>query len=199
VVVGSALARVWFVADGAPPLRATGATAALLVPLAIGLWFEAGPAQHGWAKRAGTPATLLARRSQTVLTAVRTPPKVALPTTSFSSTMRGRITETNDASGLVNVELAGTLTGRPGGAVRIDLRGEPLGGGVTMTASGVSYVPRGTRTVYTGSVTTLAGQEVVALVSVGADHRLRLDFRLSIAARSGTVSGTVAGTPVPSQ
>ena len=61
-----------------------------------------------------------------------------------------------------------------------------------MTASGVSYVPRGTRTVYTGSVTTLAGQEVIALVSAGADHRLRLDFRLSIDAQAGTVSGTVA-------
>ena len=68
-----------------------------------------------------------------------------------------------------------------------------------MTASGVSYVPRGTRTVYTGSVTTLAGQEVIALVSAGAGHRLRLDFRLSIDAQAGTVSGTVGGAPAGAQ
>jgi DMSO/TMAO reductase YedYZ heme-binding membrane subunit len=198
-VVGSVLARVWFVADGAPPLRAAGATAAVVVPLAIGIWFEAGPAQHGWAKRAGTPARLLARRPQTMLAAVRTAPAVSLPTTRFASTVKGRISESSDSSGLVHVVIAGTLTGGPAGSARIDLRGEPLGGGVTMTASGVSYVPRGTRTVYTGSVTTLAGQEVVALVSADAGHRLRLDFRLSINAQAGIVSGTVAGAPVESQ
>ena len=68
-----------------------------------------------------------------------------------------------------------------------------------MTASGVSYVPHGTRTVYTGSVDELAGQEVIALVSADADHRLRLDFRLSIDTQAGTVSGTVAGAPAGAQ
>src|SRR6478672_494961 len=90
-VGGSVLARVWFVTDGAAPMRAAAATAALVVPLAIGIWFEAGPARHGWAKRAGTPAALLATRSRTVLAAVHTTPTVSLPTTRFASTVRGRI------------------------------------------------------------------------------------------------------------
>ncbi len=199
VVIGSVLARVWFVADGAPPLRAAGATAALVVPLAIGIWFEAGPARHGWAKRAGTPAALLATRPRTVLAAVHTTPTVSLPTARFASTIRGRISESSDVNGLVHVVITGTLTGGPGGSARIDLRGEPLDGGVTMTASGVSYVPRGTRTVYTGSVTTLAGREVIAVVSAGARHRLRLDFQLSIDSQAGTVSGTVDAAPVRSE
>jgi hypothetical protein len=84
------------------------------------------------------------------------------------------------------------------GAVRIDLRGEPLQGGVSMTASGVSYVPAGTRTVYDGSVTTLDGQDVVAEVAAGST-KLRLLFSLNIDAGAGTVSGSVRGTPAASE
>ena len=84
------------------------------------------------------------------------------------------------------------------GAVRIDLRGEPLQGGVSMTASGVSYVPAGTRTVYDGSVTTLDGQDVVAQVAAGSTQ-VRLLFSLNIDAAAGTVSGTVRGAGAASE
>jgi len=65
-----------------------------------------------------------------------------------------------------------------------------------MTASGVSYVPAGTRTGYEGSVGTLAGQQGVALVSAGSGAQLRLGFRLNIDAAAGTVSGSAMGAPV---
>jgi hypothetical protein len=67
-----------------------------------------------------------------------------------------------------------------------------------MTASGVSYVPAGTRTVYDGSVTTLDGQTVAAQVASGSTQ-LRLLFSLNIDAGSGTVSGLVRGTPATSE
>src|SRR5438128_1799764 len=40
-------------------LRLAGGAAAVVVPLAIFLWYQSGPLQHGWAARAGTPASLL--------------------------------------------------------------------------------------------------------------------------------------------
>lgn len=196
-VVGSVLVRVWFARDGARPLRAVGAVAALVCPLLIGVWYQAGPARHGWAKRAGTPAALLAHRLLAPRTGSGTTSAVvSLPSASFASNLSGRIRQSNDSNGLLHVVITGKLTGGPGGAARIDLRGQPLEDGVTMTASAVSYVPRGTRTVYTGSVSTLAGREVVALVSTGSSRQLQLDFRLSIDARAGTVVGTVDGAPV---
>ncbi|MBA3841492.1 MAG: ferric reductase-like transmembrane domain-containing protein [Actinobacteria bacterium] len=196
LVLAAVLARVWFVEDGAAPTRVATAVAALVCPLAIGLWFESGPGKTGWARRAGTPQRLLAHRVTPVSATVRKTTTVSLPRTRFAARVRGRIRESNDLNGLLHVVISGRLAGGPGGVTRIDLRGQPVSGGVTMSASGVSYVPAGTRTVYTGSVTTLAGKEVVASVSSGAGGRLQLVFRLAIDSRAGTVAGTVDGAPV---
>jgi len=65
-----------------------------------------------------------------------------------------------------------------------------------MTASGVSYVPAGTGTVYQGSVGTLDGKQVVALVSATSGPRLRLVFRLNIDTAAGTVDGTTTAAPM---
>ena len=46
-------------------IRGIGAAAALIVPVALLLWYQSGPLQRGWAKRAGTPAVLLAHAAPT--------------------------------------------------------------------------------------------------------------------------------------
>src|SRR5205085_8554912 len=146
----------------------------LATPLAIGAWYRSGPAQPGWARRAGTPATVLARAhpvrvAHASLVGHRSAP---VAPRSFVSAIAGSVAERQSASGLVDIEIALRLRGGPRGAARIDLRGEPTGGGVAMTASGVSFVPATTRSVYTGSVTTLEGSRVVAVVRDGSGHRL---------------------------
>ena len=190
IVVLAVLVRVALSPGKRTPVHAGAAAAALLVPIAIAAWYESGPAKHGWAKRAGTPTTLLAGTRQAVRQA-----KIVRPARqSFSAQLAGRIKESTGAGGLVDVVITGKLDRGRIGVIRVDLRGEPLQGGVTMTASGVSYVPAGTRTVYQGSVSTLAGSQVVALVSAGG-AQLQLVFRLNIDTTSGTVSGSVAGAP----
>ncbi len=197
VVVVAVLARAVLAYAGPLRLRVAGAAAAIVVPVSIGLWYESGPAQHGWAKRAGTPAALLARKR--VPQAANVEGTVASPRMTFSASLHGRIQEAKAPNGLVNVVITGRLAGGSSGAVRIDLRGQPLQGGVAMTASGVSYVPGGTRTVYRGSVTTLAGQDVLATLSAPSFRRLQLAFRLNIDTAAGTVSGTVDGSPLTSE
>ena len=92
--------------------------------------------------------------------------------------------------------IRGLLHGGAGGSFRIDLRGQPDdGGGVSMTASGVSYVPAGTRTVYVGSVTGLDGPRVFANVVAHGGERLQLSFDLNIDAQRNVVTGTMTGTP----
>ena len=155
VVVLAVLARVAVGPGRQLPVRAGAAVAALITPLAIVAWYESGPSKHGWARRAGTPTTLLAARHTSARRV-----SVAQPIrTSFSAKLVGHISESTNASGLVDVAITGKLNRGRIGAVRIDLLGEPLQGGVSMTASGVSYVPAGTRTVYEGSVTTLDGRD----------------------------------------
>jgi hypothetical protein len=64
-----------------------------------------------------------------------------------------------------------------------------------MTASGVSYVPAGTSTVYIGSVTGLDGPRVFADAVAHGGQRLQLSFDLNIDAERNVVSGRMAGTP----
>lgn len=193
------IARAALGGGGPPHMRVTGPAAALLSCVGIGVWYSAGPAQQGWARRAGTPSTLLASSRAARSAGRPTPVTARLPETAFSARLRGRLEQSTLANGLVSVVITGRLVGGPAGAVRIDLRGAPLQGGVTMSASGVSYAPAGTRTVYTGSVTSLAGSQIAASVATPSGARLRLAFGLSIDAGAGTVSGTVDGIPARSE
>lgn len=200
LVALAVLARSVLTPDGSTAVRGGAALAALVVPLAVIVWYESGPAQRGWARRAGTPASLLAsRRSVPVTRAVSGPAPgktVALPRSTFASSLTGTLRQARRQDGLVNIVIRARLHGGAGGSVRVDLRGEPDGGGgVSMTASGVSYVPAGTGTVYVGSVTGLDGSRVFANVAAHGGERLQLSFNLNIDVRRNVVTGTMAGTP----
>ena len=64
-----------------------------------------------------------------------------------------------------------------------------------MTASGVSYVPAGTGTVYLGSVTGLDGSRVFADTVAHGGERLQLSFDLNIDAQRNVVTGSMSGIP----
>jgi hypothetical protein len=191
-VILAVLIRVLQAGDGRGA-RALAAATALAVPLAIVAWYRSGPSQPGWARRAGTPTTVLARAhpATAAVNLVRRPSAPVAPR-SFVSAIAGSVGEHQADNGLVDIRIALRLRGGPRGAARIYLRGEPTGGGVSMTASGVSFVPATTRSVYTGSVVALEGSRVVALVRDGAGDRLRLTFALSIDAAGRTVNGILA-------
>lgn len=186
LVAVAALARVTGGGGQAMP-RVAGAVSALLVPIGIYAWYANGPGQTGWAARAGTPVTILSKAPPParVLTAV-----TSLPS-SFVAPVTGRI-----LSSVVRRQQTITfvlrLHGGPGGAARIVLRGLPLQGGVSLTASGVSFVPATTRALYTGTVVRLVGAQVVADVADSAGRRLLLTFELSLDQANQRASGTMA-------
>jgi DMSO/TMAO reductase YedYZ heme-binding membrane subunit len=180
---------------GAPlGARVLGAAAVLLAPAAVLAWYHSGPGQPGWAKRAGTPASLLASRRRAPIS-VPTTLAARLPRVRFTALLGATFRESTDPSGFVHVVIAGRLNGGPGGAVRIDLRGEALQSGVAMTASGVSYVPAGTRTVYLGSVKSLEGSRVVATARAPSGQNVKLEFALAIDRSRGSAGGSVVVTP----
>src|SRR5205085_10763505 len=124
IVALSVLARVALSRGRRTPVHLAAAAAALLVPLAIVAWYESGPARYGWARRAGTPTTLLTSRRRPV----RQVDVVRPPRTSFSARLDGHIKESTAANGLLDVVITGTLNHGRVGAVRIDLRGQALQG-----------------------------------------------------------------------
>jgi methionine sulfoxide reductase heme-binding subunit len=180
------LARVMAGGGQALP-RVAGAAASLLVPLGIFAWYTNGPGHTGWAARAGTPVTILSQPPSRgrILTAVTVPP------TSFSARLAGRIQSAASGPRQRTITFLLALHGGPGGAARIVLRGLPTRSGVLLTASGVSFVPATTRALYTGTVVSLLGAQVVAHVSDSAGQRLLLTFDLSIEQTAKRVSGTL--------
>ena len=113
------------------------------------------PAQPGtvWA-RAPAPRLRCSRAGRA--TSARRPGRASRALTTPLSTSRPgspeRCKRRVAADGLLAVVIRGRVHGGAGGSFRIDLVGQPLQGGVSLRASGVSYVPAGTRTVYLGSI-----------------------------------------------
>jgi len=172
------------VGGGRPTIRASGAAAALAVPLGIGVWYAGGPLQSGWAARSGTPVALLASNT-TASSSTDQAVTQAFPQAPFNATLTGRFTESGtDARGRVTVEISGTAS--PGGGFDLKLAGEPLqGGGVQITASSVAFGS------YTGQITALQGTQVEATLHNRSGTQLALSLDLNIDRVTGGVTGSL--------
>jgi len=189
-VAAAIFARVGL-ARGSVGLRAGAGVAALVLPLALVVWYRSGPARPGWAARAGTPKPLIASRR---LASSVSPPLAARrssPPRSFASTATGTIRRRTSDDGTVRIAIALRLHDAPGGALRIDLRGGASDAGVSLRASGLSFVPATTRAVYFGSVTQLAGNAVAGTVRDRAGDRLGLHVDLTLDEAAGTATARI--------
>ena len=200
-VVAAALIRIGRSENATPGLRAGTAALAIATPLGLAIFTLAGPLQHGWARRAGTPASLLGSKP-TVSAARGTPVSAPRPVTQgpldkpFSATLNGTATQSNVGSGAV-VELSMKLGGSVQGRMRVRLGGAPLeGGGLSLTGSQVDVSAPGMPSVMAGQIVSLAGDRFNARVRDQSGTVVDLHANLSIDQASGTVNGTVSGRPI---
>ncbi len=168
--------------------RLAGFATLVVLPLLLLGWYQNGPLRKGWAHRAGTPSSLLAHA--TVPIAAVTKPRA--PRT-FRSPISGTVSQHGDPGGEVTVRLDLHLKNAPRGALRIDLRGLPAANGVSLTASGVSFVPATTGVVYEGRVIGLNGNAVAADVVDATGDRLQLTLALAIDSGTNAVRGEISG------
>jgi hypothetical protein len=187
-----------------PRARLSALTASALVPLGLLVWLPSGPLAAGWAKKAGTPASLLhasaAGTSSSVSGATahgsRSSGSAAASTTPFTANATGTVSQASTGDGLSQVNLSLSLAGQRLNTLAITLRGQALdGGGLEMTSSGVTLGPSSRPRQYRGRVTALEGTNIQAQVSDGAGHTLTLVARLEINTDGGTASGTVSASP----
>jgi hypothetical protein len=173
-----------------------------------------GPLAGGWARKAGTPASVLAASAAapavqpaargtvpTTPPASTTPPTAgtsgALPATGFDAALTGAFRRSAPAAdGTVVVSLVGNLSQGASGTLDIEIHGTPLaGGGVRMTDGAVTLTgDDGTR--YTGTIVGLNGSQIVADVTGpgGAPLQVGVDLtRLDQA--SGKLAGSVTARP----
>jgi sulfoxide reductase heme-binding subunit YedZ len=197
---------VWRLTAGWPAhagLRVGAAAAAAAVALATAAWAWAGPLAPGWARRAGTPATLLGRSSGNGATASAGPAtgssggsgangirsgSSAFPALPFQARLAGTV---GFAPGPASGDRTVTLAMADGSAVRLKIviSGPAVQGGVAMTASSVTLGPASAPARYTGHVIVLEGSVMQATIS-GAGQHLSLAIDLS-SQTSTAVTGTV--------
>jgi sulfoxide reductase heme-binding subunit YedZ len=170
--------------------RGAAGTAAVFVAAAVLVWYGAGPAQHGWAARAGTPTSLL-RATRVVVASA--PPVRKLPR-SFEGRLTGTVREIGpNEGGLVVIRIDAAVRGAVRGQLRLALQGYPSEeGGVSMTSSGVAFAATGSP-VFDGSIVGLQGDRVDAQVSTAGGGTVNLTLLLSLDAATGSVTGVVHG------
>lgn len=176
-------------------LRAPALALAIGTPVALAAFTLAGPLQRGWARRAGTPVSLLPH----TFVATRSSSPARLATTTFdrpfSATLDGTVTQTEGPGGAI-VEISASVKGGVRGRLRVRMGGAPLeGGGLSMTGSQVDLSAAGATTVLQGRIVSLQGQQFLARVANGSGSVLDLQANLNIDGNSGAVTGTLTGTP----
>jgi Ferric reductase like transmembrane component len=174
-------------------VRIPASAAALLVPLALFVWYLSGPAQRGWAARAGTPTALLRPRAAAPTPAMPVVQR-SLPPESFDGQLAGSLRQTGpEANGLVKVDIRATVDGSVRGKLRITLWGEPSGSGIALAASDVAFGAAGTTQPYVGQVVGLDGNTVDARLSDAAGSRVELSVDLNLHGGNGVVTGLLRG------
>jgi len=206
VCLGAVLAAIaWRLAVGwerDPGRRAVGAIASALAVVAVLGWLVTGPTKPGWASKAGTPtvsdssSAASSGAADDGSTGVTTTPPPSSLTAPFTADFSGTVT-TADAGSSTTITIGGALTGGATAPLEVVLKGDAIaGGGVQMTSSTVT-LGAGSADARTGTVKSLKGGKIVAVVSAGADSgsamTLTMDLRVDDAA--GTASGTVTAVP----
>jgi methionine sulfoxide reductase heme-binding subunit len=205
VVLAAVVVRV---SDGWPEHLATRLSAlgvAALLPLGLLAWLPSGPLAAGWAKRAGTPASVLAQSHAAGSTATASNTGTTTHQSASSSTAggahaftapaSGRVRQSQLPDGLMLVDISLGLHGQSLSHLRIRIRGRPItGGGVEMTSSRVTLGPVSNLAQYSGRITGLQGSDITAAVS-GGGSTLSLLVRLQISPGPGTATGVVSASP----
>jgi sulfoxide reductase heme-binding subunit YedZ len=206
------LMAVWArIAQGDPDagwMRLPATAATVLTPLGLVLFAVIGPLQSGWARKAGTPTTLLAKKSfvpaRTVVATRAKPSRPATPAAppahvrAFSARVQGTLSQTAVTGGAL-IDISIRLIGRQSGRLRVRLAGAPIdGGGLSLTGSQVDLIANSLPSVMQGKVVSLQGTEFLAHLTDSAGAAMDVQAHLNINPQTNVVTGTVAGTPAGS-
>jgi hypothetical protein len=174
-----------------PRGRALGFAAVAVAPVLLVIWLVSGPLADGWARKAGTPDSVLAAVSGTTAPGTagaaaasssggKTAPTQTgvFPAAGFDATAQGTLREGAARSkGQVVLSLTGTLSNGATGSVDVELTGTPLSDGGVSMSSGTVALSDGANS-YRGAVVGLGASQVVADMPGpgGTSWRVSVDF-----------------------
>jgi methionine sulfoxide reductase heme-binding subunit len=179
--VAAVMAAAWWRLSLAQPgpARIAAVAGTVLLPVATAVFVAVGPLQPGWARRAGTPVTLLA-------TAATAAPLSAPAKAAAAFTGRVRRSAGPDA-GEVTITVDARTSGVPGRMLTIVLRGTPEGPGMAMAGGTLRLGRAGRQPGYQGRVTRLDGHRLTAtLRDAGGTAQ---DAAVALVIRGNSASG----------
>ena len=195
--------RIAHVSGDHAGMRVPATALAVITPIGLAIFALAGPLQQGWARKAGTPRSLLGHSAPRAPAVARTPRSGSGSGSggsdplggSFTSSLSGTVSESQAPGGaIVNLDLQ--VNGHVRGRLRVRLGGVPIdaGGGLSMTGSQVDLAVAGEPSALQGSIVSLQGEEFVARVR-SAGRSVDLHAQLQIDNNNNTVTGTLSGSP----
>ncbi len=187
-----------------PARRAVGALGSAVVLVVVLGWAATGPTQAGWARKAGTPKSLLGSTQALGATSATsgaggsgsptstTQGALSLP---LHAQLQGTIAQRGDdgrSTVTIQSQLIDATSGSVLGQVQIVLRGSALDdGGLALREGSMTLGPNTQPQAYTGAVTSLDGDLVAAQVQQPGGPLYNAQARLVIDAASQQVTGTI--------
>ena len=206
-VLGAVWTRIAHVSSDHAGLRAPATALTVITPIGLMIFTVAGPLQSGWARRAGTPASLLGAHSSSSSSSSSAGSagivggsaggggsRPAALNGPFVSTVAGSVHETSVTGGAV-VDLLLSVRGQVRGVLRVRIGGTPIGGGLSMTGSQVDLALAGVPTPLEGSIGSLRGSEFNARLTDSQGSTVDVHAALQIDVQSDSVTGSLSGTP----
>ena len=194
--------RLWRGGRTEPGRRLLGLGALLVVSVLVAGWAAAGPLRAGWAKRAGTPAALIASSQSPTPATIPAAPPATIPAVppappgaplnqSWTASLAGIFRHQGpDSSGAVTITITVGVSGSRHGSLKIVLVGLAAGGGVALRHSTVTLaLADGQR--WRGRIVALDGDQMAATLSGAAGRSLNLTVNLQIDPATGAVAGAV--------
>jgi methionine sulfoxide reductase heme-binding subunit len=195
-VLIAVLTRIARAASENAAIRSPVMVLSIATPIGLAVFTLAGPLQRGWARRAGTPQSLLGKTSASFVPSTAAPTAAGADTLKapFSGRLTGTATQTQEPGGAI-VDLSLRVGGRVHGRLRVRLAGTPVAaGGLSMIGSQVDFSAVGLASVAAGRIVALQGQQFVARVADSSGSVLNLRANLNIDSNTGAVTGTLSAT-----
>lgn len=178
---------------------ALGVSAAL--PVALLAWLPSGPLGRDWAKRSGTPVSVLAAaHAVPVANRVKSAPSSKHSTASassgpFQAQVQGQVATSTEGAGNASIHMLLNVAGEKLSALHVLIEGQAIaGGGVNMTSSAVTLGTAAEPHLYRGRITALSGTNITAAVTNAAGQTLHLQIDLQLDSSGQSASGTLSAS-----
>lgn len=187
-------------------IRTAGVLATVGGAIALAAWVPQGPLGTGWARRSGTPLSLLQPKPATYAAAATARVSTKAPRVQrveaaahqlpLTTDARGHIHEGVDSSGTALVDIALETTHPERRRIDVRIAGAPVdGGGVSLQRSQVTFGPPSDPARYQGHLIQLEGTRMEARLRPLRGPALDLRADLQINEAAGAADGRVEVRP----